>query len=209
VSGSEHAPVGNTRGKLLALLCSGNRTTGELARELGISANGVRGHVARLEQEGLVEHQVVRRGVGKPAHEYRLTPSGEVSLSRAYLPLLDQLLAALEARWSGAEVEAVLRSAGHALASWHPPARGSLVERAESTLGLLSGLGGMGYIKEEDGILVIHGACCPIGAIAPEHPLACRAIEAMLSAFMGVPVHESCDRTGRPSCRFEVRGIST
>lgn len=197
----------DTRGEILSLLCTSDRTISGLAGELGISSNAVRAHLSRLEGDGLVDHQVVRKGVGKPAHEYRLTAEGEASLSRAYLPLLNRLLAELETRWSSTEVEGVLRSAGHALASQRPPAGGGLVERARYGLGLLSSLGGMGFLEEEDGKLVIRSACCPIGAIAPEHPLACRAIEAMLTASMAVPVQENCDRSGRPSCRFEIHAL--
>jgi predicted ArsR family transcriptional regulator len=197
----------DTRGEILSLLCISDRAISDLAGELGISSNAVRAHLNRLEGDGLVDHQVVRKGVGKPAHEYRLTVEGEASLSRAYLPLLDRLLVEMEARWSGAEVVGVLRSAGHALGSQYPSAGGSPIERTRKALGLLSSMGGMGSVEEEDGMLVIRDACCPIGAIAPEHPLACRAIEAMLTASMGVPVHENCDRSGRPSCRFEIHAL--
>jgi hypothetical protein len=40
----------------------GDRTTGELPQEFVITANGAGGHLARLEQERLMERRLVRRG---------------------------------------------------------------------------------------------------------------------------------------------------
>lgn len=193
---------GDTRGRILALLCEANRTIGDLAGALGINRNSVREQVRRLEEDGLVGYEVVRRGVGKPAHEYHLTDQGEAGLSRAYVPILRGLIAALEERAPEAEVEELMRGVGRALAARSPRPEGG--SRAEAALGLLASLGGAGRLAEEEGRPVIIGRCCPISAVASAHPVACKAVEALLGEYAGVPVKERCSRGGRPACRFEL-----
>jgi predicted ArsR family transcriptional regulator len=192
-----------SRREILALLCAAHRRVGELAQELGISESAVRIHLGALEREGLVRHGIVRRGVGKPAHEYRLTPAGEAMLSRAYLPFLLQVLHALRARLGAEEARQLFRAAGEGLA---PAARpgGSPRDRADEAVRMLGELGGAAYVEEGEGELTIRSRCCPLAAVAPEHPLACAALEATLTEFMGLPVRAECDVSGRPNCRFAV-----
>ena len=194
-----------SRGEILGILCTGERTADELAAELGISSPAVRKSLARLEEDGMVRYESVRRSAKKPAHVYRITPSGELSLSRAYLPLLEKLLEEQEARLPAAEVEEVLRAAGRSLAP-EPPGGGAgeLSERLTAAVALLRGLGATASWAEEQGVASIRCSCCAIAAVVVEHPLACKAMEAMLSEYLGHPVTERCDRSGRPSCRFDL-----
>ena len=193
-----------SRREILALLCAAHRRVGELAEALGISESAVRVHLRVLEEEGLVQHGTVRGGVGKPAHEYRLTAAGPALLSRAYIPFLQQVLHALRTRLDPAETEGLFRAVGKGLAPASRP-EGSLRSRADAAIRLLDEMGGGGYVEEGENELVIQGRCCPLGAIAADDPLACTALEATLTEFMGVPVRAECDRSGRPSCRFIAR----
>jgi DeoR family suf operon transcriptional repressor len=204
VSESESPQAEGTRGKLLALLCGANRTTSELARELGITANGARWHLERLEEEGLVERRVVRRGVGKPAHEYRLTAEGSLRLSRAYLPVLSGLLSLMVERYGPEEEAALLREVGRVLARQRPRPEGALRERAEMALGLLAEMGGSSTVREEKGALWIEGACCPLGALVPDHPLACKAVESLVEEYIGATVREQCEKGDPPTCRLLI-----
>lgn len=204
VSKSEPTHGDDTRGKLLALLCSADRTTSEIARDLKISANGARWHLERLEQERLVERRGVRRGMGKPAHEYRLTTEGSLLLSRAYLPVLSGLLSAMVERNGAGEEEILLRQVGRMLARQHPRPGGTLRERADAAVGLLGQLGGISMVREEKDALWIQGACCPLRALVPNHPLTCKAIEAMLEEYTGAPVREQCKKDDPPNCRLLI-----
>lgn len=203
---SEPDPVqlNDTRGRLLALLCSADRTTSDLAGDLGISANGIRWHLERLEQEGLVQRRVVRRRVGKPAHEYHLTPEGSRRLSRAYLPVLSGLLSVIRNRIGAGDEETLLREVGRMLARQHPGPEGTLRARANAAVVRLGELGGINSIQEEGDGLWILGACCPLRALVPNHPLTCKAIEAFLEEYVDAPVHEQCDKLDPPACRLLV-----
>lgn len=197
--------LGSTRGQLLTLLCRGPGTVGELAGTLGLTNNGVRGHLSAMEADGLVRQAGVRRGAGKPAHVFQLTPAGHSLLSWAYRPVLHCLLDVLADRPEGRRLEDVLRQAGRRLAAGRPPATGNLRARAEAGLAVLGELGSVAEVEEEDGALVIHGRCCPMAEIVPAHPQACKIIEAMLAEVLQVPVREHCRKDEPPSCRFELR----
>lgn len=201
---SNHSHMDDTRGNLIALLCSGARTASDLARELKISANGVRWHLERLEAERLVERRVARRGVGKPAHEYHLTPEGSLRLSAAYLPLLSGLLSAILERRGAGEEEGLLRDAGRMLARQRARPDGELRERVDAAVELLRELGAVCSVRREIQGLSIQGACCPLRALVPDHPLACKTVETMLEEYIGAPVREACDRNDPPSCRLVI-----
>jgi predicted ArsR family transcriptional regulator len=196
--------LNGSRREILVLLCAGHRRVGELARALGISESAVRIHLGALEQEGLVRHVTVRGAIGKPAHEYRLEPAGEALLSRAYLPVLHQVLGALRTRLDEAETERLFRAAGRGLVPADRP-WGSVRSRMDAAVRLLGELGGLADVEEGEGELVIRGRCCPLAAIAPEHPLTCAALESTLAELTGLPVQADCELEGRPSCRFTVR----
>ena len=194
-----------TRGEILALLCTSNRRVSELASELGISATAVRAHLELLQREGMIGHELVRRGVvGKPALEYHLTADGERVLSRAYLPMLLQLFDALASRIRETEALALMHEVGRGLAARATAISGDLRERAEAAAAVLNDLGGMARVEERNGRLQIVGACCPIAAVAPRFPLACKAIETLVGELVGVPVREHCDRSGRPRCQLVI-----
>lgn len=193
-----------TRREILRLLCGSPHAARELAEKLLITATAVRAHLQHLEEDGLVRYEVVRRGVGKPAHEYQVTSEGEAVVSRAYLPLAEGMLAALESEQSSAVVAHVLRTAGRSVATRRRKPTGRLRQPAEAALDLLAELGGVGHVEKDDGRVVIRSTCCPIGGVVVDHPIACKAMEAMLQEASGAPVAAECVRGDRPSCRFLI-----
>ncbi|HUG39669.1 MAG TPA: helix-turn-helix domain-containing protein [Longimicrobiales bacterium] len=195
--------LGATRGGILAALCEADATARELAERFGISANAVRAHLTALQREGLVEYRAERRGVGKPAHVYELTPPGEALLSRGYAPLLNSLLAVLRRESGTAQLEAWLRESGGALAV-RVEHQADPRDDVEVAVTLLRQLGGIPVVEERGDTIILRGQCCPLAQITAEHPVACRAVEGLLEAATGMGVREACDRSGRPHCRFEL-----
>jgi predicted ArsR family transcriptional regulator len=112
----------STRGRVVALLRRAGCTVDELARELALTTNGVRAHLATLERDGIVRRSgVVRResGGGKPAYVSELTPEGEALFPKAYEAVLDRLLDVLAEQLESDESEALLRSVGRLMAYAH------------------------------------------------------------------------------------------
>ena len=201
-----------TRGRVLALLRRGGMTVDELAEALGLTDNAVRAHLATLERDGFVQPQGERRDgrVGKPATLYQVSPDAEPLFSKAYLPLLTTLLAALGERFTAKELSGLLVDVGSRLAAGVGHASGDLSQRVQAASNLLNQLGGLSSVEEvEAGArYVIQSSGCPVGVAVKERPEVCEAIVTLLSELTGASVRSCCDRSGRPSCCFEVTAAS-
>ena len=193
-----------TRGQIVAELRRGSRTVEDLRKTLGITDNAVRAHLASLEADGII-HQVATRPSGRrPAVVYELTEAAESSFSKAYLPVLTRLVESLSERMSVSDLEILLRDVGERLAKEQPSLTGSLKERAEAAASVLTGLGGVAEVEDEEGKLVIRGFSCPLADAVRAHPATCHAAQGLVSELVGVAVREACDKGERPRCRFEI-----
>jgi predicted ArsR family transcriptional regulator len=196
-----------TRGKVVTLLRRGGRTVEGLARELDLTDNGVRAHLATLERDGIVRQRgSVRRGSGggKPAYVYELTTEAEELFPKAYEPVLSQLLDVLVTQLGPEKSEALLRSVGRRIAEGQTVPTDGVRGGLEAAVGVLNELGGLAELEVRDGSFVIRGYSCPLAGVAPDHPEVCRMAETLLTELAGVPVYEHCDRGERPRCCFEV-----
>src|SRR5438045_8628698 len=81
----------STRGKILDLLRTRERTVNELAAELRLTDNAVRAHLASLERDKLVSQLGMKPGVRKPNTTYALGPAGEHSFQKAYARLFSRV----------------------------------------------------------------------------------------------------------------------
>jgi predicted ArsR family transcriptional regulator len=197
----------STRGRVVALLRRTGFTVDELARELDLTNNGVRAHLATLERDGIVRQSgVVRReiGGGKPAYLYELTPEAEDLFPKAYEPVLHRLLDVLAEQLEPDESEALLRSVGRLMAKGETVPTHGPRERLEAAVEVLNELGGLAELEERDGGFVIRGYSCPLAGLTQEHPEVCRMVETLITELAGVPVYEHCDRGERPRCCLAV-----
>jgi predicted ArsR family transcriptional regulator len=195
----------STRGRVVTLLRRAGFTVDELARELDLTDNGVRAHLAVLERDGIVRQRgSVRRssGGGKPAYVYELTQEGENLFPKAYEPTLRRLLDVLSDQLGPEESEALLRLVGRRLAGEHSTRADGA--RLEAAVEVLNELGGLAELEERDGAVFIRGYSCPLAGVTPDHPEVCRMAEVLVAEVAGVPVHERCDRGERPRCCFEI-----
>ncbi len=196
--------LASTRGKILTLLRRASQTVEELAQALELTDNAVRAHLLVLERDGLVQQSGRRRSSSKPASVYNLTPTAEELFSKAYGPILRQLLAELNERLTAEEVEALLRSTGRHLAATWPLPSGEVHTRLERAVDALNELGGLAELERRDGIYVIQGYSCPLATVVPGHPEVCRLAASLLTELVGMPVQERCDRGEKASCCFVV-----
>lgn len=196
----------STRGRLIALLRRDTRTVDDLASALHLTDNAVRAHLAALERDGIVRQCGVRRdgGVGKPAFAYELTADAEQFFPKPYAAVLNEMLDALEGHLPPEELEKLLRRIGARLASEYPPGQGDARMRLAAAVDALNQIGGLAELDMDGGVLSLRGYSCPLAAVVPGHPDACRLAEAFVSEVAGVPVHERCKRETIPHCRFEL-----
>jgi predicted ArsR family transcriptional regulator len=193
-----------TKGRILALLRRGSRTVDDLAVALGVTDNAVRTHLTDLERDGIVQQRGVRATGGKPAYAYEVAPEAERLFTKAYIPVLTQLVGVMEERMTAADLEAVFREVGKRLATAKGASLGTLRSRAELAATVLTELGGIVDVEEKDGTLMLRGFSCPLADAVRTHPAMCQAVESLVAELVGGPVQERCDRGARPRCCFEL-----
>lgn len=194
--------LGSTRGRIIALLRRGERTVNELADGVELTDNAVRTHLAALERDGLVALAGVRRGVGKPANLYVLTPEAETLFPRAYGVVLRTVLDVVRRSHPPEQVDALVAEVGRRLAEPFPRAAGGAGARAEAAVAVLAALGGVAEARVDGRLATIRGFGCPLREAVDDHPDVCRIAAALLSEVIGRDVTECCDRGDAPSCRF-------
>jgi len=197
------APKG-TRGRILDLLRRSALTANEIAAELQLTHNAVRGHLAALQRDGLVREAGLRRGGTRPAVVYQLVPRADSVFSRAYIPFVAQLLRILGERMSKAELDDLMQTVGRRLAAEWPRLQGSLKERVEAAALLLEELGSLTKIESWDGGFILRGYGCLLGEAVHGRPEVCRAVESLLTHLVEAPVRECCERGEHPRCCFEI-----
>src|SRR5436190_3594587 len=196
---------GSMRGRIIALLRRGASTVEELATALDVTDNAVRSHLARLEREGVISATGTRQGpgAGKPATTYEIATEAEPALSSAYAPVLHALLQTLAERTPPDQLDELLREVGKRLGP-DKPKGGTLDGRVRAAASLLSSLGAELDVERTPGGYLLRGFACPLATLVRDTPNACHAIEELVSAVVGVPVRECCDRTSGARCRFEI-----
>jgi predicted ArsR family transcriptional regulator len=200
-----------TRGtsrRILDLLRRGPMTVDELARPLSLTRTAVRAQLASLLRDGLVEQRDSRRGTSKPSHVYGISSQAELLFSRAYVPLLTQLLHVLSLRTTPADFEAIMHEVGRAVLDGRV-ARGGLGERVAGASALLNELGGITDVERIDRRYVIRSFGCPLAAATANHPEVCTALESLLGEYIGAKVSKCCDQYERVRCCFEVHESAT
>jgi predicted ArsR family transcriptional regulator len=104
------------RGRIVSLLQRGPLTVDDIATKLELSASGVRAQITAMERDGVVRRVGRRPGTTRPSRIFELAPEVEQLLSRAYIPLLTQLVDVFANGLPARQVDALLREAGRKLA---------------------------------------------------------------------------------------------
>jgi len=201
-----------TRARLFALLSELRRPAGtaELAERLGLHPNGVRVHLERLEQQGLVERARVRQRRGRPPDAWRIAAAAQPGgrAPHAYRDLGRWLARALRSPRGGLRgVEETGREIGREIAPEGSTGDPRALQDALSALGFQPTLS-----AGEDGRVTICLGNCPYrDAVRENQPVVCalhRGItrgllevlepEAKLTAF----VPHDPERAG---CEIELR----
>lgn len=197
-----------SRGRIVTLLRRGGLTVDDIASKLKLTSNAVRAQITGMERDGLVRRVGQRPGTTRPSHVFELTAEIEQLLSKAYVPLLTQLVRVFANALPTEQVDALMREAGKGLAGDLPLGKrpsGSLRARASAASELLNEhLGAVTHV-EGTADYVIRGVACPLAALTGKHPAVCLAIVSLLTEVIGVEVHECCDRSGRPKCCFTIK----
>lgn len=194
--------IGGTRQEVIELLLRADRTVQEIADDVGVSTNAIRGHLAALERDGLVVQRDMRRDTGgKPAAVYSLSREADELFPKAYAFVLEGLLAVLDERAGEGAVRDVLLEVGTRAAN---PADGSERERVDAAADALRSLGATVEITREDGHWRIQGFSCPLSAVTSRDARVCGLAQALVETTTGGVVSEVCERGRRSRCAFTI-----
>jgi predicted ArsR family transcriptional regulator len=200
-----------SRGRIAEILQRGPATVDQLAAALRLTPNAVRAQLIVMERDGLIRRAGTVPGATRPSHTFELTPELEQFLSRAYLPLLTHLVRTFSRGLRPDRLNALMRQTGQNLAgdvTGGKPFPGDLQLRVKKANEFLKiELGAVTQVRRQNGGFVIQGHGCPLAAITDKEPAVCMAVESLLQELIGAPVHECCNRTGRPRCCFEIHPI--
>jgi predicted ArsR family transcriptional regulator len=204
--------LGGTRARILGLLRRSRATIADLARDLGVSGNAVRAHLAALQRDGLVRDAGAAPSTGgKPAQVYDLTSEGEEAFPKAYAFVLGELIRALKERHGRDEAIALLRQVGRTVARQAAVTpQGALDARVAVAADALRSIGGDVEIVRTDGGWRIRGFGCPLSSVVAKQAETCRLAEELVAGITGAPVVECCDRSGsRAPCAFDIAADGT
>ncbi len=102
-----HQP--SSKEEILQYLAKQGRSSAQdLAAYLDISPQATRRHLKALEAEGLIEHQTVQAGIGRPQHQYGLSARGRDRLPDQYDDFALSLLNTLAETVGPEEVGSIL-----------------------------------------------------------------------------------------------------
>jgi predicted ArsR family transcriptional regulator len=203
-----------TRARLFALLSELKRSAGtvELAERLGLHPNGVRIHLERMEQAGLVQRARVRQRRGRPPDAWKIAPEAKPGghAPRAYRDLGRWLARAFRSGARGtAGIAATGRQIGRELAPVDTAAPAEAFETSLTALGFQP----TAQSRERDRTTFCLRNCPYRDAVKENQVAICAlhkgitrglldalAPDAKLTAF----VPHDPDRAG---CTIEVRGL--
>ncbi|HYK23701.1 MAG TPA: ArsR family transcriptional regulator [Candidatus Acidoferrum sp.] len=195
----------STRGRVLALIQTDDRTVNELVDELGLTDNAVRAHLIGLQRDGLVRPTGREAGVRRPHVVYGLTPEAEHIFPKAYGPLLNEFVTVIAQRLGPRALRASMRQVGRRIARQKRKSKKqSKAGRIKAALIVLKEMGGAASFSVTGGKNLIQGNGCPLSALTADHPEGCLIAESLLSEIIGAQVKERCIRGLQPSCRFEI-----
>lgn len=203
-----------TRARLFALLGELKRSAGtvELAERLKLHPNGVRIHLERMEEAGLVQRGRLRQQRGRPPDVWRIAPEARPGgrAPRAYRDLCRWLARAFRAGARGATgIEATGRQIGRELAPADTAASGGAFETSLAALGFQPTVEARG-----SGRITFCLGNCPYRDAVKENQLAICALHRGITRGLLDPwapnakliafIPHDPDRAG---CTIEVRGL--
>lgn len=188
-------------------------TVDELAKQLEVTRNAIRQHLAALESDGLVTAGATRATLGRPTQLYVLAPKGRELFPRQYSWLAQLVIESVKQETGSQGLRRRLdamgsRIAGH-LRSQHPGLR----TRQDKVLKLAELMEQLGYSTAATTVLeptVISADNCVFHDLALKDPDICRFDLALLAAFTDSRVeHQECMATGGHVCQFKFRPKTT
>lgn len=191
---SGHAD-GQTRAAVVSLLVEdGPLTASEIADRLGISPAGVRRHLDALTEAGDVETSSSgfgRRGRGRPAKWFQLTPTGRGKLRHAYDDLAGAAMRKIRDIAGEDAVTAFARDRVETIVDGIEPVASdpaAVKSTVEQIADALTSAGYSANTREVGSGMQICQHHCPVAHVAAEFPELCEAETQVFTELLGTHV---------------------
>lgn len=190
-------------------MCGG--TIQEICEAAGVTATAVRQRLGRLEGQGLVIHEVVRAGRGRPHHVFRVSDEGLRHLGENYRDLALILWRSIHRIEDEAARTSVLRNVQDEFVRQYGrvapegPIRDRMVQLQQE-------LANNGYDVEigEGELPVLRENSCPYQDLASVDPSICEMEADVYSRILNAEVSlTQCCLDGHSSCEFHVKELAS
>ncbi len=169
----------------------GGATVAQLSNELDISDATVRRHLDRLEAEGLLQVEALRRGPGRPSYLYRATDNG-VKAVRDHTPELAERLLSEMSRLQ-IEQSTISEALADQVAAAHRSEvpSGPLEQRVDAVVDALRPEGILDHWQRTDRELRLVNNACPYIGAASTSSCVCDADRLTIEKLLGVQVEQT------------------
>lgn len=215
LSPADNGSASRTSDRILILLKrQGNLCTAALSRELDLTEQGIRRHLLRLTEQGLIASRTEKPlGRGRPQQVYFLTERGEGQFPKRYPNLCLDILHHVQAEFGDGAVERVMMARAQAD---QQELAGSLegdtlTERLEHLQERFAAAGYDSVIEEQGGQLYLIHRNCPHLAVAAQFGELCTAELRLIEGVLQTSVQcEARAAAGHSHCRYKIgRGQPT
>ena len=189
----------------------GPLTAQALSQRLDITAMGVRQHLYKLQEDGLVDFRDERSGVGRPSRHWNLTEKGDTRFPDSHSELTVALLESVERIFGENGLDRLIEArTGETLAAYQRHLNGcvSIEQRVARLAEIRSAEGYMAeWHAEDDGSVTLVENHCPICAAAKACQGLCRSeLEVFRCALGdGVEVERTSHiLTGARRCAYRI-----
>jgi len=194
------------RQRILHLLKrSGGSTAQEIARDLAITTVGVRKHLERMQEEGLILLHTRSASRGRPALVYALSESGDALFPQRYDQFVVDMLQDITSLEGEEKLVRLFNLRNDRVAQTYQirlqdkPFREAVRELAKAR----DDDGYMANLEEGNGGFVISEHNCPIYDVAQRFPQACQCEHELFQRLLNVNVtRESTLIDGATACRY-------
>jgi predicted ArsR family transcriptional regulator len=168
----------------------------DVAEHFGLTHEGARKQLVRMEEEGWLERKPSLDGVGRPRDAYSVTAAGDAWLPKAY----DKLATLLMSRETLAEL------ARGQVEAWKPKLEGkALPEKLQALRELYVEADPFTSLEISEKEARFTERNCPFLNVALEHPALCSLTVNTLEGLLGHPViREEKFQAGHGRCVFRV-----
>ncbi|WP_240155055.1 metalloregulator ArsR/SmtB family transcription factor [Chitinophaga sp. Cy-1792] len=187
--------ISNAADRLLTMLkTKGPQPASLLAAELGITNEGARLHLVKLQEEGLVASESISKGPGRPTLMWSLTALGNTRFPDTHTELSLQLIQTIKTVLGKEALDNVVAAREiKQKEKYHTALDGvsGLENRLDAFANIRSGEGYLAEWKKEDGVYYFIENHCPICCAATECDNICTSEMNTFVSIVGTDVSVS------------------